>query len=123
MVLNRSPQIEQSVVYGVQIPGASGRAGMAAVTLNVPVEQFDTAGLVQYLQSQLPSYAMPVFLRVRREHEVTGTFKNRKVELKRDGFDLAAVNDPVFWYAGNEKRYKPLDPPALDAICSGDVRI
>jgi acyl-CoA synthetase (AMP-forming)/AMP-acid ligase II len=123
VALNRDPQIEQSVVYGVRIPNTSGRAGMAAITLTVPLESFDTGKLVRTLQKQLPSYAIPLFLRVRDQHEVTGTFKNRKVELKRDGFNLEAVNDPVYWFASREGQYKRLDTNTLQAICSGDERI
>lgn len=123
VALNRDPQIEQSVVFGVRIPNTSGRAGMAAITLNVPLENFDTRALVKTLQQQLPSYAIPVFLRVRKEHEITGTFKNRKVELKRDGYNLEAVNEPVYWYASGEGRYKRLDAGSLQAICSGEERI
>lgn len=123
VVLNRDKQIEQAVVYGVQVPHASGRAGMAAVTLTVPVEEFDTAALASTLRQQLPSYAMPLFLRVRAAHEVTGTFKNRKVELKREGFDINAVSDPLFWYVSQQGRYERLDAPAMQAICSGQQRL
>lgn len=122
-ILNKDSQIDQSVVFGVRVPNTSGRAGMAAITLNVDFEQFDTGALVKTLQQHLPSYAIPIFLRVRKAHEVTGTFKNRKVELKRDGFDLDVVNDPVFWYASQERQYKRLDGETLKAICSGDQRI
>jgi fatty-acyl-CoA synthase len=31
------------------------------------------------------------------EIAVTGTFKQRKVELVKDGFDPTALPDPVFW--------------------------
>lgn len=123
VALNRDAQIEQSVVFGVRVPNTSGRAGMAAITLNVPIETFNTAELVKTLQKHLPSYAIPIFLRVRKEHEITGTFKNRKVELKRDGFNLEAVNDPVYWYSSRDGKYKRLDPETLRAISSGEERI
>lgn len=123
VALNRDGQIDQSVVFGVRVPNTGGRAGMAAITLKVPPEKFDTAQLAQTLQKHLPSYAIPIFLRVREEHEVTGTFKNRKVELKRDGYDLGAVNDPLYWYASREGCYKRLDNEALNAICSGQERL
>ena len=107
----------------MRVPNTSGRAGMAAITLNVPLDTFNTAELVKTLQKHLPSYAIPIFLRVRKEHEITGTFKNRKVELKRDGFNLEAVNDPVYWYSSRDGKYKRLDPETLRAISSGEERI
>lgn len=122
-VINKDPQVEQSVVYGVQVPHADGRAGMAALTLRVPPAQFDTKVLADTLRRHLPAYALPLFLRVRAEHEVTGTFKNRKVELKAEAFDLDRVDDPLYWYAGTDQGYRPLDAAALAAIRSGAQRL
>lgn len=121
--LNTSAQVEQAVVYGVKVPNADGRAGMAALTLAVPLDRFDGKALSDHLQQQLPSYAVPLFLRVRDAHEVTATFKNRKVELKNEGFDLDAVNDPVFWHAGPQQGYQRLDAGTLAAIRAGSQRL
>lgn len=121
--LHRDAQVEQAVVYGVQVPNADGRAGMAALTLNVPLAQFDPAALARTLSQHLPAYAVPLFLRVRDEHEITGTFKNRKVELKNEGFDLARVNDPLFYFAGREQGYRMLDVEVLERIRSGELRL
>lgn len=121
--LNTSAQVEQAVVYGVKVPNADGRAGMAALTLAVPLDRFDGKALSDHLQQQLPSYAVPLFLRVRDAHEVTATFKNRKVELKNEGFDLDAVNDPVFWHAGPQQGYQRLDAETLAAIRAGSQRL
>lgn len=116
-------QVEQAVVYGVQVPGHDGRAGMAALTLTVPPAQFDGKACAAVLTRQLPAYAVPLFLRVRDEHEITGTFKNRKVELKNEGFDLARVKDPVFFYKGVEEGYVPLMPEMIEGIVRGVVRV
>lgn len=98
-------------------------ACMAALTLAVLLEQFDGNALADHLQQQLPSYAVPLFLRVRDAHEVTATFKNRKVELKNEGFDLDTVSDPVFWLAGPQQGYQRLDAATLTAIRSGTRRL
>ena len=57
------PAVEQAVVYGVEIPGTDGRAGMAAVTLHED-EKFDGADVAELLFQRLPSYAVPLFVRV-----------------------------------------------------------
>ena len=123
VVLNRFSQIEQSVVYGVRIPNTSGRAGMAAITLREPAQSLDGVALIQYLQQNLPSYAIPVFLRIRQEHDTTGTFKNRKVELKNEGFDISKVADPIYLYVSKEGQYLRLDSNAFQSICVGAKRL
>ncbi|HET8707714.1 MAG TPA: long-chain-acyl-CoA synthetase [Pseudomonadales bacterium] len=122
-VVNSDQQVEQAVVYGVQVPNADGRAGMAAVTLRVPLEKFNGKALASTLEQQLPGYAVPIFLRVRHEHEITGTFKNRKVELKNEGFDPEQVKDPLFYYAGREQGYRQLDDSVMAQIRSGSFRL
>ena len=46
----------------------------------------------------MPPYARPVFLRLQPQIDVTGTFKQRKVELVREGFDPSAIADPLYWF-------------------------
>ena len=77
--------IDQAVVYGVEIPGADGKAGMAAITLREGAT-FDGAGLARRLYERLPSYAIPLFIRIVDELEQTSTFKSRKVELRNAGY-------------------------------------
>jgi acyl-CoA synthetase (AMP-forming)/AMP-acid ligase II len=89
-------QVETGCVYGVEVPGADGRAGMAAITPNCDLKDFDFSGFIQHLNNALPSYAVPQYLRFREAQEVTGTFKFRKVELKKQGFDPVACAEPVF---------------------------
>ncbi len=119
--LGRFEGIEQAVVYGVQVPGTDGRAGMAALTF--VGEQFDGLKLAQLLCADLPAYAVPLFLRLREEQEVTGTFKYRKVDLKRDGFDPAVVNEPLYVLADRERGYEPLTAALYERIKNGAVRL
>src|SRR5262249_35182107 len=67
-------------VYGVAVPGHEGRAGMAALVVS---DNFNLAAFPEHLAARLPEYARPVFLRIRREIEVTSTFKQKKVDLAR----------------------------------------
>jgi fatty-acyl-CoA synthase len=83
--LDEWPAIELAVVYGVEVPGADGRAGMAAVKLRDGAE-LDGSGLARHLADRLPGYAIPLFLRVIDEVEQTSTFKSRKVALREDGY-------------------------------------
>ncbi len=96
------------MVYGVEVPGADGRAGMAAIRWDHSQGPLDGVALAQALHKALPKYAVPLFIRVREEHEVTATFKHRKVELKREGFDVDKVADAL--YALGENGYELMQP-------------
>jgi len=118
--LNQFAAIEQAVVYGVNVPGADGRAGMAALTLPGAL---DGAALAQHLIAALPAYAVPLFLRLKTEQEVTGTFKFKKVDLKREGFDPAVLSEPLYVLADRSKGYEPLTPTLFQLIHSGALRL
>lgn len=115
-------QIEQAVVYGVQVPNCDGRAGMAAITLKKGETELDTHAVASAMFEHLPVYAIPLFLRVRNEHEITGTFKNRKVELKNEAFDLQQVNEPLYVIDLKQKTYMPLTATLQQEIEQGNVR-
>ena len=99
--LSRVDGIKTANVYGVPVPGTDGKAGMAAVTTDGDV---DFAGLHAALSAKLPSYAVPIFIRVQPEAETTGTFKYRKVELVADGFDPDKVDEPIWMLDPEEAR-------------------
>jgi citronellyl-CoA synthetase len=107
-VLNTFGQVAETTVYGVQLPGTEGRAGMAAVVLRVPLQQLDLRAFAAHVRSQLPPYAVPVFLRFQEELEVTGTFKQVKGDLKKQGFDPSAVKEPVYVLPPRHTEYVPL---------------
>ncbi len=119
-VLSGYPGIEHANVYGVQVPGMDGRAGMAAITAD---EGCDVAGLHRWLRERLPDYAVPVFLRLQREAETTGTFKYRKVDLVKDGFDPSEVNEPLYFAHPERGEYVPLTQDEYETILAGGYRL
>ena len=119
--LNRHPAVEQAVVYGVQLTGCDGRAGMAALTWKGGT--LDGPGLAKHLCSTLPAYAVPLFLRLREEQEVTGTFKFRKVDLKKQGFDPSASDEPMYVLCDRGRGYEPLTVELFQRISSGELRL
>jgi len=113
------PGVRAVSAYGVAVPGAAGRAGMAAL---VVVDGFDLARFRAHLSERLPAYARPLFLRLAQELEATETFKTRKQALVDEGFDPGRVADPLFFDDKAKGRYEPLDAAAFAAIAAGDVR-
>ena len=94
LVVRQCRGVLDVAVYGVAIPGADGKAGMAALV----VEQglFDFATLRTHLKVQLPAYARPMFARLCAALPATGTFRLRKTELAQQGYDKST--DPV-WFS------------------------
>ena len=118
-VLSQFDGVDHANVYGVPVPGTDGKAGMAAITAGPGV---DYAELYAFMNDRLPPYAVPLFLRVQEEAETTGTFKYRKVELVRDGFDPGAVSDPLYFAHPEQKAYVPLSAEAFSAINEGTYK-
>jgi fatty-acyl-CoA synthase len=112
--------IREANVYGVFVPGVDGRAGMAAIVVD---GDFDIDALPAHLATRLPYYARPIFLRLSPAIDVTGTFKQRKVDLVKQGFDPGAIADPVFWLDPATGAYEPLTPQRHDDIVNGRVKL
>jgi fatty-acyl-CoA synthase len=119
--LSGHPSIELAVVYGVEVPGADGRAGMASVILSAGSE-FDGPALFQQVEDALPTYARPAFLRLQEDVEMTGTFKVRKVELQREGFDPALVSAPLYFRDDEKRSYVPLNGSVHARILDQEIR-
>ncbi len=118
-VLGVIPGILNANVYGVHIPGMDGRAGMAAITADA---DFSLDDFNQRLKNNLPAYARPIFLRLQPEMEITGTFKLRKVDLVKQGFDPATISDPLYAFNPDSEQYEPLTPAFYAAITTGQVK-
>ena len=110
--------VADAAVYGVTIPGADGRAGMAAI---VPGAGFDPAALWQAIAARLPAYARPLFVRLRPALETTATLRPVKEALARDGFDPAHIADPLYFNDGTG--FVPLDADLFGRIVAGEMRL
>ncbi len=119
-VISRYPGVDEANVYGVKIDRIDGRAGMAAIT---PGEEFKIEGLRDYLVRELPSYARPIFIRITPAIETTGTFKFRKVDLVRDGFDPAKIEQALYFDQPDLNRYAPLTLELYARIQGGAFRL
>ena len=114
------PGVREATVYGVTVPRHDGRAGMAALVAD---EGLDLEGLRHHVHRQLPAYARPLFLRLRTELDMTGTFKIRKIDLASQGFDLDAVSDPVFIDDPETGAFTPLTQALAERLGNGSLRL
>ena len=104
-LLGAFPGVEDAVVYGVEIPDTNGRCGMAALRLNSGAK-LDPQALAGYLDKEMPAYAAPLFIRLLTEVETTGTFKYKKTDLKREAYDPAQTNDPLWVRLPGSNRFE-----------------
>lgn len=112
------PGIREANVYGVAIPHSDGRAGMAAVV----ADDLDLLGLHRHIAGRLPAYARPLFLRLRPDIEITATFKHKKTELAREGFDPVTISDPIY-FNDPARGFVPLDAALYSRIVGGEIRL
>lgn len=113
---------KEANVYGVQIEGTEGRAGMASVVLD-ETKAFDAEGFKQHINSSLPPYARPLFVRVRRELETTGTLKLKKGELRSEGFDPSKVEDPLYFRHPDTGDYVEMTEELYNDVIQGRLRL
>jgi fatty-acyl-CoA synthase len=120
LALGRFEAILDASVYGVAVHGRDGRAGMAAI---VAKDNLDLTALRDHLAQRLPDYARPVFLRIRREIDVTTTFKQKKIDLVKDGFDPSQGADPIYFDDPQRKAFVRVDPDLYAQINAGKIRL
>lgn len=112
--------IEQANVYGVEVQGHVGRAGMAAL---VGSTELDLEALHQQVHDSLPTFARPLFLRLQEQTDTTGTFKLRKVDLVKEGFDPDRIEDPLYFDHPAIGKYVRLTRELYEQIVDGKLRV
>ncbi len=116
-ILGTVAGVEETTVFGVPVPNADGKAGMAAV---VPGAGFDLGGFTGDVNQRLAPFQRPVFVRlVQGSMKITGTFKHQKNEYSRDGFDPTVVSDPLYVLSRGE--YQPLSAAVFEQIQAGEL--
>jgi fatty-acyl-CoA synthase len=109
-----------ATTYGVVVEGADGRAGMAAIVTD---NSFDLAEFSDHLARRLPAYACPVFIRLCAALDNTETFKQKKQDLIRAGFDPRHVADPLFFRDPKSGNFRTLDLDAHARLSEGAIRL
>jgi citronellyl-CoA synthetase len=104
----------------VDIPGAEGKAGMAAITLT-PGQQFNAAEFTEFVDRELPAFARPVFVRIEQEQDTTGTFKLFKGKLKQQAYHLDQVDEPLYVRQPKSKQYELLDRGFYEQLINGSA--
>ena len=112
--------VRDATTYGVEVAGHDGRAGMSAIVID---DDFDVMALADHLRARLPVYAHPLFVRISENLDATETFKQKKHQLAREGFDPAGVTDPLYFRDPVSGAYRPLKADDHARIVNGAIRI
>ena len=114
------PGVIDATTFGVAVPGADGRAGMAAIVTDA---SFNLAEFKDHLARRLPLYACPVFVRLSAALDNTETFKQKKQDLVRAGFDPRQVADPLFFRDPKSGDFRSLDADDYAQLAQGAIRL
>jgi len=106
-VLSTVLQQQDTIVYGVEVPGVEGRCGMACIV--APSGGLDLASFLAAVKKQLPSYATPIFLRLVQHLDLTGTFKLKKIVMQQEGYNPNVIQDQMFFLDAVKGAYRQLD--------------
>ncbi|KYN20655.1 Long-chain fatty acid transport protein 1 [Trachymyrmex cornetzi] len=121
-VISNVIDLKDATVFGVEVPGNEGRAGMVAIFDSK--NSLDLKGLAEKLKKVLPNYAIPRFIRILSELPMTGTFKLKKKDLQRDAFDIKKariVKDPIYFL--NKDTYVRMTDEHYNNIVKGKIRL
>lgn len=119
-VISNAMEHRDACVYGIDVPGSEGKAGMAAI---VGEKSLDVSQLAQKLYALLPVYAVPVFVRVVPSVDLTGTFKIQKNRIRSEGFNIDNVSDPLYVLDLSDRKYVPLDTTRYKQLTDGSFRL
>lgn len=119
-ILSKFKGIIQANVYGVEVQGYDGRAGMAALVCE---KDIDLKNLHTHIKDSLPHYARPIFIRLSAESDTTSTFKFKKTNLVKAGFNPENISEPVFVIDESRETYIPLGQDLYEKIITGGTRL
>jgi fatty-acyl-CoA synthase len=117
--LSSCPGVMEASVYGVTVPGAEGRAGMAALVVG---PEFDIQAFGERARAELPPFAQPLFVRILPAIATTGTFKVRKLDLVAEGYDPGRIKGPLYFH-DPKKGYVKLTKGVFDKLSAGALKV
>ncbi|CAB3249823.1 unnamed protein product [Arctia plantaginis] len=119
--VSRVTEQRDAVAYGVEIPNTDGRAGMCGIVDENGTLDLDK--LAKDIAKDLPKYARPIFIRIMTSVDMTGTFKMKKTDLQKEGYNPSVVKDKLYYMDPQLGKYVPLGNEEYEKIVSGQIRL
>ena len=121
-ILNSHESILMNAVYGVEIPNHEGKAGMAAIKID-PSLGFNEDEISRFVLEVLPKYSIPIFIRLKQKLEITGSKKIQKANLRKEGFNLNEIDEPMYLWDSSIKKYILFDQEKYQDILDGKIKL
>ncbi|GMR48280.1 hypothetical protein PMAYCL1PPCAC_18475 [Pristionchus mayeri] len=124
-VVHPISNVADATVFGVEVPGHEGKAGMIAVVKkdqSMPDEEVVSV-VEERLMGSLASYALPIFIRLCASLDTTGTFKLVKTNLQKLSYSLEEEEDRVYFFDSSIKHYVRLSAEMKRRIDSSLVSL
>ncbi|KAH6672451.1 hypothetical protein B0J14DRAFT_73901 [Halenospora varia] len=120
--LGHHAAVHEANVYGVELPHHDGRAGCVAMVLAEQPSEALMRDLANHAHEKLPRFAVPLFLRLTTEMQLTGTNKQQKHVIRAQGVDPEKTGkDELYWLKnGTYVKFTPQDWQELNG---GKVRL
>jgi acyl-CoA synthetase (AMP-forming)/AMP-acid ligase II len=120
--LGGHPAVQEANVYGVELPHHDGRAGCVAIMLSEKPSDTLMASLAEHAKRTLPRYAVPLFVRLPKVIQMTGTNKQQKHVVRSQGVDPDKTGGDEFFWLKNGK-YVPFKRSDWEELRSGRVKL
>lgn len=120
--LGNHPSVQEANVYGVELPHHDGRAGCVAIVLSEEPSDRVLASLAEHATKDLPRFAVPLFIRIAKEMQATGTNKQQKHILRLQGVDPSRTEgDELYWLKNG--MYVKFGKSDWEALKGGKVKL
>jgi fatty-acyl-CoA synthase len=86
-------------------------------------DRFDISALRAQIESRLPAYARPLFLRVSNRIEMTDTFRHKKRSLSDQGYDFRNFDEAVYFAAPQSQNYQLMDLALLEELSANAIKL
>ena len=120
-VIQKVVKLSDCVVFGVSIQNCDGKAGMAVIA--DPNQTINMDYLYEECHKRLPIFAIPLFVRITSQIELTGSFKLSKTSLEKDGFDPSKIKDRIYFLDRKMQTYVPMDYQLYEDVQSGRLML
>lgn len=88
-----------------------------------PERSLDLVLLAKEMTKVLPAYARPLFIRLVKVIDLTGTYKMRKVDYQKEGFDVNKIKDEIYFFDNTSQTYVLLTNALYEQLESGKMRV
>ncbi|TVY21745.1 Fatty acid transporter protein [Lachnellula arida] len=120
--LGHHASVTEANVYGVELPHHDGRAGCVAIVLADEPSEKLMRDLATHVHGRLPKFAVPLFLRITKDMQTTGTNKQQKHIIRAQGVDPGKTNgDEFYWLKGGS--YVKFGPRDWDELNGGRIKL